>query len=88
MPFPLHLVQPLNKAAPKAIGKENGRAAIRAGGKELEFTMIVNAVVDGHDGGEYTLDGVAPEESIPSEHPFGIADSPRQEMRRPRAYLS
>lgn len=62
MPFLSHLLQPLDKAAPKAIGGENDRAAIGACGSELELIRTVNAVVDGHDAGEYTLDGVAPEE--------------------------
>jgi hypothetical protein len=66
MQFLPHLVKPLDKAAPKAIGEEKGRAVIGAGGDELEFTGTVNAVVEGHGGGEYTLYGVGPEENVPS----------------------
>ena len=45
MPFLPHLLKPLDKAAPKAIGEEKGRAAIGAGGDELQFTGTVNAGV-------------------------------------------
>ena len=66
MQFLPHLVKPLDKAAPKAIREEKRRAAIGAGGDELEFTGTVNAVVEGHGAGEYTLDGAGPEENVPS----------------------
>jgi hypothetical protein len=33
---------------------------------ELELTGAVDTVVEGHGAGEYTLDGVAPEENVPS----------------------
>jgi hypothetical protein len=38
MQFLPHLLQPLDKAVPKAVRKEEGRAAIGAGGDELELT--------------------------------------------------
>ena len=36
---------------------EEWGAAIGAGGDKLELTGSVNAVVEGHGAGEYTLDG-------------------------------
>ena len=47
MQFLPHLLQPLDKAAPKAIREEKGRATIGAGGDELEFTGTVNAASEG-----------------------------------------
>jgi len=64
MPFLPHLVKPLDKA--KAIREEKWRAAIGAGGDELEFTGTVNAVVKGHGAGEHTLDGAWSEENVPA----------------------
>jgi hypothetical protein len=64
MPFLPHLVKPLDKA--KAIREEKWRAAIGAGGEELEFTGTVNAVVKGHGAGEHTLDGARSEENVPA----------------------
>ena len=37
-----------------------------SGGDELELTGTVNAVVEGHGAGEYTLCGAGPEENAPS----------------------
>ncbi len=67
MPFLPHLLQPLDKAVPKAIREEKGRAPIRTGGDKLKLAGTVNAVVEGHGAGEYTLDGARPEENVPSE---------------------
>jgi hypothetical protein len=58
------LVKPLDKA--KAIREEKGRAAIDAGGDELKFPGAVNAVVEEHGAGGYTLDGAGPEDNVPS----------------------
>ncbi len=78
MPFLPHLVQFVartcvprsaalpDQAAPKALREEKGRAPRGAVGDEWEFTGTVNAVVEGHGGGEYTLDGAGPEETVPS----------------------
>jgi len=66
MQFLPHLLQPLDKAAAKPIRKEEWRAAIGAGSDKLELTSSVNAVVEGHGGGEYTPHSVAPEENVPS----------------------
>jgi hypothetical protein len=63
---PPHLLKPLDQAAPQALREEKWRAAIGAGGNELKFTGTVNAVVEGHGAGEYTLDGAGPEENVPS----------------------
>ena len=41
-------------------------APIGAGGDELEFPRIVNALVEGHRAGEYTRDGARSEEKVPS----------------------
>jgi hypothetical protein len=54
-----HLFKPLDKAAPKALGEEKGRAAISAGSDELELTGTVNTVVERHGAEEYTRDGAA-----------------------------
>jgi hypothetical protein len=62
--FLAHLGKPLDKA--KEIREEKGRAPIGADGDELKFTWAVNAVVEGHGAGEYTLDGARPEENAPS----------------------
>ena len=66
VPFLPHFVKPLDKAAPKAVLKEKWRAAIGAGSDELEFTGTVNAVIERHGGGEYTLGCAVPEEDVPS----------------------
>jgi hypothetical protein len=58
-----HLAKPLDKA--KAI-REGKRPAAIGAGDELKFTGAVNAVVEGHGAGEYTLDGARPEENVPS----------------------
>ena len=57
-------VTPLDKAI--AVQKELSRAATDAGGDELKFTGAVNAVVEGHRAGEYTLGGVQPKVNVPS----------------------
>ena len=66
MQFLPHLFQSLDKAAAKAVGKEERRPSIGAGSNELEFTGSVNAVIERHGGGEYTLRHPAPEENVPS----------------------
>ncbi len=64
--------------------EEKPLAAIRAGGDEWEFTGTVYATVEGHDVGEYTLDGVRPEEKVPSgsQTPNGVCLM-RQPAKRP-----
>jgi hypothetical protein len=66
MPFLPHLFKPLDKAPPKAIGEEEGRAAIGARGNELQFTGTVSAVVEGHGAEEYALDSTEAGENVPS----------------------
>ncbi len=66
MQFLPDFLQPVDKPGSKAIRKEKGRAAICADGDELVFTGIVNAMVEGHGAGEYTLDGAGAEENVPS----------------------
>jgi hypothetical protein len=66
MQFLAHLLKALDKAALKTIREENRRAAVGAGGNELEFTGTVKALVDGHGAGEYTLGSAGPEENVPS----------------------
>ena len=66
MQFLPHLFQPLDKTMPKPIGKEDWGAARGAGGDKLELTGSVNAVVEGHGGGEYTPHSAGPEENVPS----------------------
>ena len=68
---------------PKAIRKEKWRAAIGAGGDELEFPGTVNAVVEGHGAGEYTRDGARSEEN----GPFGRSQTPNIGcLRQPADY--
>jgi hypothetical protein len=73
-----HLLQSLDKATPKSIRQKEGRAVIGADGDEWEFTGTVNAVVEGHGAGEYTLDGAGPEESLPSGSQTAKGGSLRQ----------
>ena len=73
MKFLPHLVKPLDKAAPKAIGDEKGCTPIGAGGDELEFPRTVNAVVEGHGAAEHTRDGARSEER---KGPFGRTQTP------------
>jgi len=82
MPLLPHFVKPLDKAAAKAIGEERGGAAIGAGGDELKFTGTVNAVVDGHGAGEYTLGDMGPKENVPA------GDRRHQESGAPACPLS
>ena len=50
-----HLVEPLDKATAKTLGEEKLRLKIGAGSDELQLTRAVNALVEGHAAGEYTL---------------------------------
>ncbi len=79
--FLSHLLEPLDKAAPKTIREEKGRAAVGAGRDELEFTGTVYAMIEGHGAEEYTLDGAGPEENAPSgdrrHQKKGVCASPR-----------
>jgi hypothetical protein len=54
-----------------ALAPRKRRAAIGTDGYELKFTGSVNAVVAGHDAGEYTAGGAG----AGRECPFGIADT-------------
>jgi hypothetical protein len=71
-------VGPLDKA--KAIREKKWRAAIGTGGDESEFPGTANAVVEGHDAGEYTLGDMGPKENVPSVDRRGKENGP---LRQP-----
>ncbi len=73
MQFLPQLFEPLDKAAPKALGEEKGRAAIGASGGELKLTGTLDTLVERHGAEEYTRDDAGPAGNVPS----GDRGSPR-----------
>jgi hypothetical protein len=64
MPLLPHFLQPLDEAAAKTVRQEKLRAAIGAGGNELELPGSVDAVVERYNSGEDTPHRPALEENV------------------------